>query len=45
MEIIIYAYINETDKNMCEMEFSNNMLFRDDILIICYLYEIISTNV
>jgi len=27
------------------MEFSNNMLFRNDILIIRYLYEIVSTNV
>jgi len=45
LEIIICAYINETDKNKYEIEFSNNMSFHDDILIICYLYEVISSNV
>jgi len=45
LKIIIYTYINKTDKNICKMKFSNNMSFRNDILIICYLYEIISSNV
>jgi len=41
---VIYTYISKQDKKECKLKFSNNMSFRDDILIICYLHEIINLN-
>jgi len=43
LETIIYRYTSK-DERKCELKFSNNMSFRDDILIICYLHEIINSN-
>jgi len=44
LKMVFYKYISKQDKRVCQLKFSNNMSFRDDILIICYLHEIINVN-
>jgi len=44
LETVFYMYIGEQDNRACQLKFSNNMSFRDDILIICYIHEIINIS-
>jgi len=44
LETIIYRYTSKKDKKKCKLKFSNNMSFRDDIFLICYLHQIITLN-